>query len=324
MKYIIKFKKKKTGALGVFQNSKNCARIREAKSPLAMGGNPLLFIGTMVANEDALARLLSDSDPATLRLVTEQFAVMAEDDPGAVERLARSRNTKIARAARQVLVEMQGRCAMDDFSLLCHFGGDQFDIEQAAWLLARALNPAVPTAEHEERVNEWGIEFLSRIHGAASNADRVRLLGSFLSGELRFRGNSDCYYCEENSLLPHILSSRLGIPISLSLLYIMVGARAAMKIEGINLPGHFIARHGEVYFDPFHGGRILDRDDLRGILKRQGIEFKPSHLLPASPRQFLMRILANLLYVYEMDGDGERHALVKGWMDAITCGVAVK
>jgi hypothetical protein len=278
----------------------------------------------MVANENALARLLSDADPATLRLVTEQFALMAEDDPGAVESLARSSHPRIARAANGVLKDLQGRAARDDFSLLCHFGGDQFDIEQAAWLLVRALHSDMPTAEHEERVNEWGIEFLSRIHGATSNVDRVLLLGRFLSGELRFRGNSECYYCEENSLLPHILSTRLGIPITLSLLYILVGSRAAMKIEGINLPGHFIARHGEVFFDPFHGGRILNREDLRGILDRQGIEFRESHLLPATPRQFLMRILANLLYVYEMDTDGERHALVKGWMDAISCGVAAR
>jgi len=278
----------------------------------------------MVANEDALARLLGDEDPETTRLVSEQFARMAEDDPGCVEALARSSHEPIARSAAKVLMDLHGRAARDEFSLLCHFGGDQFDIEQAAWQLARALQPDIPTADHEEQVNVWGIEFLTRIPDAASNLERVRLLGRFLSGELRFRGNSDCYYCQENSLLPHVLPTRLGIPISLSLVYMMVGARAAMKIEGINLPGHFIARHGEVFFDPFHGGRVVDRNELRGILRRQGIEFRESHLLPATPRQFLMRLLANLLFVYEMDGDGERQTLVKGWMDAITCAVAVK
>jgi hypothetical protein len=278
----------------------------------------------MVVNETALARLLNDADSSTLQLVTEQFAAMAEDDPGTVEGLAKSSHTAVAKAARGVLLALQGRAARDDFSLLCHFGGDQFDIEQAAWLLARALNPGMPTAEHEERVNEWGIEFLSRIHGATTNAERVRMLGEYLCGELGFRGNSDCYYRAENSLLPQMLATRLGIPISLSLLYAMVGSRAAMKIEGINLPGHFLARHGEVYFDPFHGGRILARSDMEDILSRQGIEFRESHLLPATHRQFLMRILANLLYVYEMDADGERHAMVKGWMDAISCGVAAR
>ncbi len=289
-----------------------------------MGGNPPLVVGTMVDNEDALARLLGDADPETHRLVTEQFQIIAEDDPGAIERLAESPNPIVANPARKVLRTLLARASRDDFSLLCHFGGEQFDIEQAAWLLARALQPAVPTDVHEDRVNEWGVEFLSRIHAAGTNVERVQLLGRFLSEELAFRGNSERYYCQKNSLLPHVLSSRLGIPITLSLVYMMVGSRAAMKIEGINLPGHFIARHGDVYFDPFHGGRILGRDDMRSILGRQGIEFKECHLLPATPRQFLLRLLANLLYVYEMDADGERHALVKGWMDAITCGVAAR
>lgn len=289
-----------------------------------MGANPSLLVAKMVANEEALAKLLSDDDPITVKLVKEQLASMAEDNPGLLEELANGGSPAMQRHARELLADLQGREACGDFWLLCHLGGDRFDIEKAAWLLSRALLPGFSTTPHEEQVNEWGIEFLSRIHGAATNEDRIRLLGEFLSGELRFRGNSDCYYCEENSLLPRLLSTRMGIPISLSLLYMMVGSRAGMKIEGINLPGHFIAKHGDLFFDPFHGGRILGRDDLRSILCRQGIELKESHLQPASPRQFLMRILANLLYVYDLDGDSARHALVKSWMDALACGVATK
>lgn len=278
----------------------------------------------MVANEEALAKLLSDDDPSTVRLVKEQLAAMAEDNPGLVEVLAKGVSPAIQRHAGEILADLQARDARGDFLLFCHLGGDRFDIEKSAWLLARALLPDVSTAPFEEQVNEWGIEFLSRIHGAATNEDRIHLLGEFLSQELRFRGNADCYYCEENSLLPRLLSTRLGIPISLSLLYIMVGSRAGMKIEGINLPGHFIARHGDIFFDPFHNGRILGHDDLRSILCRQGIKLKESHLQPASPRQFLMRILANLLYVYDLDGDCTRHGLVKSWMDALACGFVAK
>lgn len=278
----------------------------------------------MVANEEALAKLLSDDDPCTVKLVKEQLAAMAEDNPGLVEELANGASPAIQRHASEVLADLQVRNARGDFLLLCHLGGDRFDIEKAAWLLSRALLPEGSTNPYEEQVNEWGIEFLSRIHSAATNEDRIRLLGEFLSGELRFRGNADCYYCEENSLLPRLLSTRLGIPISLSLLYMMVGSRAGMKIEGINLPGHFIARHGDIFFDPFHNGRILRHDDLRSILCRQGIDLKESHLQPASPRQFLMRILANLLYVYDLDGDCDRHILVKSWMDALACGVMAK
>jgi regulator of sirC expression with transglutaminase-like and TPR domain len=100
----------------------------------------------------------------------------------------------------------------------------------------------------------------------------------------------------------------------------MVASRAAMKIEGINLPGHFIARHGEVYFDPFHRGRILTRPDVESILLRQGLELKDCHLQPATPRQMLLRMLANLLYVYDLHGDCEKLERVRGWIRALKCG----
>jgi regulator of sirC expression with transglutaminase-like and TPR domain len=100
----------------------------------------------------------------------------------------------------------------------------------------------------------------------------------------------------------------------------MVGSRAGMRIEGINLPGHFIARHSGVFFDPFHAGRILKLSDVKQLLVRQNIEFKESHLLPATPRQFLLRMLANLLYVYDLDEEDEKRDRIKEWMDAISYG----
>jgi regulator of sirC expression with transglutaminase-like and TPR domain len=278
----------------------------------------------MVANADAIARLLNDDDPGTVRLVKEQLAAMGEDHPHLLMELANNGDESLAHLAGEVLAGINSRCANDDFSLLCHFGGGNFDIEHAVWMLCRALHPELSTDQYEEQVNQWGREFLSRVSCASSSVDRIEYLAEFLFGELHFRGNSDCYYCEANSLLPHVIESRKGIPISLSLVYSMVAARAGMKVEGINLPGHFIVRHGEVYFDPFHGGRILTHRDIIQILSRQGIEFKESHLQPASPRQFLTRILANLLYVFDLDGDYDRHARVKDWMSAISCAVAVR
>ncbi|NBN97121.1 MAG: MBL fold metallo-hydrolase, partial [Actinobacteria bacterium] len=76
-----------------------------------------------------------------------------------------------------------------------------------------------------------------------------------------FRGNSSCYYCEENSLLPHVVSSRVGIPISLALVYMMVGSRAGMRIEGI-------ARLLERIAVPIHAQRA----EVEWISKVTGVE----------------------------------------------------
>ena len=266
----------------------------------------------------ALAKLLSDDDPDTIRLVKEQLTVIGEENPSTLQELVNADDARLSFHARDVLTHIDGCRAEDDFHLLCLLAGDCFDIEEAVWALSKVIDPSVCVLPFRDQINDWGSEFLERVACVWDNSERVRLLSEFLGEELEFRGNSVQYYCEENSHLPYILESRMGIPITLTLIYQMVGARAAMKIEGINLPGHFIARHGDVFFDPFHGGRILSRADIEQILARQDMELKDSHLQSANSRQFLLRILANLLYVYDLSDEKEKRARIKSWMQVLT------
>ena len=273
----------------------------------------------MFAQKEALIRLLHDNDPETVRLVKEQLEAAGEEKIPDLQELMRVDDECVSRHAREVLTAISGRSAEEEFSLLCHFFGDGIDLEQACWALARAMEPGVCILPYEHKLNIWGREFLVKIAGAVSNRERVLRLSEFLSGELEFRGNAADYYCERNSLLPRVIENRAGIPITLTLLYMMVGSRAGMKIEGINLPGHFIARHGEVYFDPFHEGRILARRDVEGILLRQGLALKDCHLRPATHRQVILRILANLYYVYDLHGDCQKRERIRHWMQALKC-----
>ncbi|MEO6847163.1 MAG: transglutaminase-like domain-containing protein, partial [Chthoniobacterales bacterium] len=149
--------------------------------------------------------------------------------------------------------------------------------------------------------------------GAISSRERILELSAYLAGELGFHGNTDNYYCEKNSLIPNVLDTRMGIPITLAIAYIMIGKRADLRIDGINLPGHFIARHEDVLFDPFHKGRILTQGDCREILAKQNLVFDPKHLSPATPRQILIRVLANLIYVYDLEENEESRLLVNRW-----------
>lgn len=263
--------------------------------------------------------MLHDDDPETVRLVKEQLASAGEEKIPELQELLQTDDDCVSEHVRDVLTSISGHSAEEEFSLLCHFFGDGIDLEQACWSLARALEPGVCILPFEYKLNVWGRQFLVKLTGAVSNRERVLRLTEFLADELDFRGNTGNYYCERNSLLPRVIETRSGIPLTLTLLYMMVASRAAMKVEGINLPGHFIARHGEVYFDPFHRGRILSRCDVERILFRQGLELKDCHLRPSNPRQMLVRMLANLLYVYDLRGDCQKHALVRCWMQALKC-----
>lgn len=263
---------------------------------------------TMHPQRDALVRLLADDDEQTVRLVKEQ---LAQDGPAGIEDLrdlAGCDNPLAALHARDVLDELVQNEALEKFEALCPVFGDNSDLEEACWLLSAALLRGFDAASYRRRLDAWGSELRRRLRRASGERHRVEIMADFIGGELVFAGNTEDYYNDRNSLLPCVLDSRKGIPITLALVYILVGQRADAPIEGVNLPGHFLARHGNTLFDPFHQGRIMARGDCEEILRRQQQRLEDWHLSTAGPRQMLTRILANLLYAYHRAG---KHALYK-------------
>jgi regulator of sirC expression with transglutaminase-like and TPR domain len=135
--------------------------------------------------------------------------------------------------------------------------------------------------------------------------DAIAALNQVLFTQEHFRGNQNDYYDPRNSFLNDVLERHTGIPISLSLIYIEVGKRLGLQIEGIGLPFHFVVRYhvpdGDIYIDPFEQGRLLIEQQCRErvlqMLKGR-VKFNPRWLEPVSNRQFLVRMLGNLKNIY--------------------------
>ena len=142
---------------------------------------------------------------------------------------------------------------------------------------------------------------------------KVEALSDFLCVQQGFRGGSEEYYDPRNSYLNDVLNRRVGIPITLSLVYMEVARRLGVVFEGIGLPGHFIIRTGpldqELYVDPFNGGEIMSRSDCERAVHDlfQGrIQFKEEFLRPYTKKDILIRILANLKQNYVRKEDYDR------------------
>ncbi len=137
----------------------------------------------------------------------------------------------------------------------------------------------------------------------------VNTLSQYLFDEVQLRGNEHEYYDPQNSYLNHVLHRRLGIPISLSLVYIEVGQRLGIPLQGIGMPGHFLVRHRDVpdlFIDPFHGGILLSMDEcaarLRAVSGYSG-PWQSSFLTPIGSRDFIARMLQNLKAIYLQQHD---------------------
>ncbi len=146
-------------------------------------------------------------------------------------------------------------------------------------------------------------------------ARRPIALIEYLAHDCGFRGNQDDYYDSRNSYLNEVLDRRTGIPITLAIVYIEIGRRAGLDIQGIGFPGHFLAQHNgdePTIIDPFYG-TVLDYDGCEERLKAvAGPEatFEPEMLSVATSREIVTRMLGNLKII---------HLRSKNFENALSC-----
>lgn len=139
-------------------------------------------------------------------------------------------------------------------------------------------------------------------------AEGVRSLAELLDRlfvQERFAGNTDDYYDPRNSLLPHVLTRRLGIPISLAVVTMEVGRRAGIALRGVGMPGHFLVRHQEQLIDVYDGGRLLDDAGAAELYRATAgpdAPFGPRQLASTPTRAILARMLENLRGIYRDRG----------------------
>jgi regulator of sirC expression with transglutaminase-like and TPR domain len=205
----------------------------------------------------------------------------------------------------------------------------RIDLAQACLMIAQDAYPELEVERYLGEIERMAIRLRGRLgqaHAAARAAadspeERVMALNQFLFEELGYRGNTEAYYDPRNSYLNEVMDRRTGIPITLAVLYMAVGRRIGLPLEGVSFPGHFLVRlrlrGGMLVLDPFDGGAPLAEDDLRARLQRvipKGItENVPvaelpleQFLEPATTRQILARVLRNLKGIYREADEPQR------------------
>jgi regulator of sirC expression with transglutaminase-like and TPR domain len=186
----------------------------------------------------------------------------------------------------------------------------QIDLTEASLLIAAEEYPGLDVAAYARRIDEIASRGRARLAGAADGADRVRRFHAFLFHDEGFRGNEADYYDPKNSFLNDVLERKLGIPISLAIVYLEVARRLGLPVHGVGFPGHFLTKWElddgpEIVADPFHGA-IVAEADCRKILQRLSggqIAFRKELLAPLPARGILVRMLANLKGVWVRKGD---------------------
>jgi len=128
------------------------------------------------------------------------------------------------------------------------------------------------------------------------------MLNEHLFENLGFSGDDDDYYNPKNNFLNEVIDKKVGLPITISILYVEIAKFIGLELKIVGFPGHVLVKYNEeMILDPFYDGRLLDVDNLQEILDTNfdgEIEFKPEFLDEVEPEQILLRMARNLKNSY--------------------------
>ncbi len=191
-----------------------------------------------------------------------------------------------------------------------------FDIAECALIIAQQEYPNLDITGYLRQLNHLADRLRARLPADAGKPHVISMLNHFLFRELGYAGNFDNYYDPRNSFLNDVIDRRVGIPITLSILYIEIARRVGVALQGISFPGHFLAKcvtdQGVIVLDPFNKGISLSEADLRERLGESGDSSAHSDtplvvlLRPATPHEILVRLARNLKAIYIQARDLEK------------------
>ena len=191
--------------------------------------------------------------------------------------------------------------------------GGTFDVIEASLWVAADEYPELDVPRERARIAFLAEEGASRVEGLLNPFARLDALTDFLYVDLGFRGNAHNYRDPRNSFLNDVLNRRLGIPLTLSILFIEIARRAGFTTRGVGLPGHFIVRLEDggrsMLVDPFHGGRVITEEDCQDLVSRTTGRpelYRKGLLDGTDSRAMLVRLLSNLKNVFVQRKDYER------------------
>ena len=219
------------------------------------------------------------------------------------------------------------------FQALIDRPDDEIDLAEGALLIAKKAYPDLDIGAYLSRIDRLAHAVTERLPATASETDRILALNQYLFDELGFGPNVEDYYDQRNSFLNDVLERRVGIPISLSVLYIEVGRRVGLPLQGVSFPGHFLVKcklaQGVVILDPYGSGTSLSLQDLQQRLRAtRGGEVSraivAAMLVAADKKQILARMLRNLKAIYVEQGDHNRALSVMDWIVSVVPGDAIE
>ncbi|MBN8568374.1 MAG: transglutaminase family protein [Ignavibacteria bacterium] len=200
-------------------------------------------------------------------------------------------------------------------------------LEEAVFLIANYGYPEMDMKKYQSELDEMSTKLNLSIDKMKLNPlipqddplQIIKIINHFLFYQQGFKGNTENFYEPENTFFNDVMDRKKGIPISLSILYLLICKRLNLPTYGVNLPAHFIIKYvderDEFYIDPYNNGIVISKSEAIKFLSRIGLTKEDfdsiSFLKIADDKDIIKRSLNNLVNIYTRSGDTQKTEQLK-------------
>lgn len=271
---------------------------------------------------NAIITLLEDEASDVRQMMNSQLKQMSVEELSELCDKSREVNTEVSLHIRDICEEKE-----NDFfvaELEQKVSNDDLDMEGMAIFLSRFIDHSVKEEEVKsllKNLTERCEDYLQKHF----DENRGAVLARFLGQVEQYIGDRKQYYAVGNSSIYHALTNKKALPITLSVLYIVLGKRLGINIQGVAVPAHFVVGVFEddpvTYYNPFDAGKVMSVRDCQSLARRAGYPFTDDMLEPVDVRPIILRMLNNLQYVYTREKKASKSRavskLLKIWTERV-------
>ena len=266
--------------------------------------------------KDALLSLLDDPSPIVRKTILRTLDQMGGDGLDLLGKTIKGSNRFLSWHASRYLSELQSTSPAAEFRAFIR--SMNYELESGWIMISRVAYPDIDVGKIFQELDEIANRCRELIARPASYREQCLVVNRVLFHEYGFRGNKENYNDPDNSFINSLLQTRKGLPITLSVLYLLVASRLGIPIEPIGVPGHFVIGCFEesvpFYIDSFERGKLLDAGQLLKRVEAVCIEPNLGHLAPVSTQETLSRICRNLVPHFSNSRQESMSKLFQGFL----------
>jgi regulator of sirC expression with transglutaminase-like and TPR domain len=266
----------------------------------------------------ALINLLDEPDEAAFQVIREQVLLQGMEAVKPLERaLENTFSSVVQERIHGIIRKLQQDSLYFEFLNWLTIGSS--DLLQGFILVTKTQYPELDAKKIIITIEQLKVDIWIELNENLTALENIKVLNHILFDIHHFDGNRSDMLAPQNNYINSLLETKKGSPLSLGMLFIILGQKLGLPLYGVNLPQHFILAYltepgienpteDDVlfYINPFNKGAVFTRREIELFVGQMKIKPDRSFFAPCSNPDIIQRLINNLIFSYNRSGNTEK------------------